>query len=145
MAALIAPVKVGDSFEHVVTLDEASIAAFAAACGDRNPLHHDRRAAAHSRFGGIIASGPQTSSLLMGLCATWMTARGESVGLDFSFRFRKAVRAGETLHLTWTITRIEAKPSLKGNIVALEGRAVDTAGDVAVESRGLALLLDPTP
>jgi acyl dehydratase len=142
---MAAPVKVGDGFERVVTLDEASIAAFAAACGDRNPLHQDRDAAARSRFGGIIASGPQTSSLLMGLCATWMTARGESVGLDFSFRFRKAVRAGETLHLAWTITRIEARPSLKGDVVALEGRAVDSAGDVTVESRGLALLLDAAP
>jgi 3-hydroxybutyryl-CoA dehydratase len=71
-----APVKVGDSFERIVTLEEASIAAFAETSGDANPLHHDRQFAARSRFGGIIAGGPQTSSLLRGLCGTWFAARG---------------------------------------------------------------------
>lgn len=139
------PVRVGDSFDRVVTLDEASIAAFATAAGDANPLHHDRDTAARSRFGGLIASGPQTSSLLLGLCATWFTARGESVGLEFSFRFRKAVRAGDTLRLSWTITAIEPKPSLNGDVVSMEGRAVNGAGDVVVESRGLALLAPAKP
>lgn len=93
----------------------------------------------------LIASGPQTSSLLLGLCATWFTARGESVGLEFSFRFRKAVRAGDTLRLSWTITAIEPKPSLNGDVVSMEGRAVNGAGDVVVESRGLALLAPAKP
>ena len=133
-------VSVGDTFDRVVSLDEASIVAFASAAGDANPLHHDREVAARSRFGGIIASGPQTSSLLLGLCATWFTARGESVGLDFSFRFCKAVRAGETLRLTWTITEIVAKPSLKGELVSIAGRVVDSSGTVVLESQGVVLL-----
>ena len=145
MTAVQPPVRVGDRFEREVTLDEASIAAFATAAGDANPLHHDREVAARSRFGGLIASGPQTSSLLLGLCATWFTARGESVGLEFTFRFRKAVRAGESLHLAWHIVAIEPKPSLKGDLVSIEGRAINSAGDVVLESRGLVLLAPPSP
>lgn len=145
MTAVQPPVRVGDRFEREVTLDEASIAAFATAAGDANPLHHDREVAARSRFGGLIASGPQTSSLLLGLCATWFTARGESVGLEFTFRFRKAVRTGESLHLAWHIVAIEPKPSLKGDLVSIEGRAINSAGDVVLESRGLVLLAPPSP
>jgi acyl dehydratase len=136
-----APVAVGDRFEREVTLDAASIAAFAAASGDPNPLHYDAEAAARSRFGGIIASGPQTASLLMGLCATWFTARGESVGLEFSFRFRKAVPAGARLTLRWTVVEIVPKPSLGGDLITVEGQALDRTGEAAVTSRGTALLM----
>lgn len=145
MTATHPPVQIGDSFDRMVTLDEASIAAFATAAGDTNPLHHDRGIASRSRFGGLIASGPQSSSLLLGLCATWFTARGESVGLEFTFRFRKAVLAGQTLRLSWTITAIEPKPSLKGDVVSIEGRAINGAGDVVVESRGVVLLATGKP
>jgi 3-hydroxybutyryl-CoA dehydratase len=140
MSARAKPVKVGDSFDRVVTLDEGSIAAFATSIGDSNPLHHDRDTAARSRFGGIIASGPQTSSLMMGLAAAWFTARGESVGLEFSFRFRKALRAGQSLRLAWTITGTVNKPSLNGDLVSLSGSAVDGAGNLVIEADALALL-----
>ena len=140
MTAHGARVVVGDCFERSVTLDAAGVAAFAAASGDPNPLHHDAEAAARSRFGGLIASGPQTSSLMMGLCAAWFTARGESVGLEFSFRFRRAVPVGETLHIRWTVTAITPKPALGGDIVALAGDARRGNGEVALEATGSALL-----
>ena len=133
-------VAVGDGFERSVVLDADGVAAFAAASGDPNPLHHDADAAARSRFGGLISSGPQTSSLMMGLCAAWFTARGESVGLEFSFRFRRAVPVGDTLHIRWTVTAITPKPALGGDIVTLSGRALRSDGEVALEATGSALL-----
>lgn len=134
-------VAVGDAFERTVALDAAAVTAFAKASGDPNPLHHDAAAAGRSRFGGLIASGPHTSSLMMGLCATWFTERGESVGLEFTFRFRRAVPAGDVLRIRWTVVSVVPKASLGGDVVTLDGRAWRGDGQIALEAKGAALLL----
>ncbi len=54
-------------FSKSVSLSAAEISAFADAAGDPNPIHHDPEWAKQSRYGGIVASGPQTSAMLMGL------------------------------------------------------------------------------
>jgi len=130
------PVTLGERFSRRVTFDAASIRAFATLCGDANPLHHDEAVAARSTFGTLIASGPQTTALMMGLNATFFCARFDALGLGFQFRFVKAVPAGATLTLEWTITRSEPKPSLQGHIVSVEGRAVDDVGTVYVTGSG---------
>jgi len=73
---------------------------------------------------------------MMGLNATFFCARFDALGLGFQFRFVKAVPAGATLTLEWTITRSEPKPSLQGHIVSVEGRAVDDVGTVYVTGSG---------
>jgi len=126
----------GERFLRRVTFDEDSIRAFATLCGDANPLHHDAAYAARSAFGTLIASGPQTTALMMGLNATFFCERFDALGLGFQFRFVKAVPAGATLTLEWTITRSEPKVSLRGHIVSVEGRAVDDEGTVYVTGSG---------
>lgn len=130
------PVPVGERFARRVTLDAASIRAFATLCGDANPLHHDETAAARSPFGTLIASGPQTASLMMGLNATFFCERFDALGLNFAFRFVRAVPAGTTLTLEWVVSRSERKPSLAGHVVAVEGRAVGDDGVVFVTATG---------
>jgi acyl dehydratase len=137
------PVTVGERFARRVTFDAESIRAFATLCGDANPLHHDDAAALRSPFGTLIASGPQTASLMMGLNATFFCARFDALGLDFRFRFVKAVPAGATLTLEWTISASVPKPSLQGHIVSVEGRAVDDAGVVFVSATGDNLVRQP--
>lgn len=131
-----APLRRGERFVRHVTLDDASIREFAALCGDHNPLHHDEHAASQSAFGSLIASGPHVTSLMMGLDATFLSGRGEALGLGFEFRFVKAVPAGAALTLEWTITDVAHKESLAGDIVSVEGRAVDDAGVVYVTATG---------
>ena len=131
-----APVEIGERFARRFTFDASSIRAFATLCGDTNPLHHDEAAAARSSFGTLIASGPQTAALMMGLNASFFCARFDALGLGFEFRFVKAVPAGSTLTLEWTISRSEPKPSLAGHIVSVEGRAVDDEGVVFVTASG---------
>jgi acyl dehydratase len=132
--------QVGERFERTVRIDAEAIRAFAAASLDFNPLHHDEDAARRSRFGGLIASGPHTAALLMGITATHFAARCAPLGLDFRLQFRKAVRAGDTLRLAWTVTRVEAKESLDGELVHLEGSAHNDAGELALAATGLLLL-----
>ena len=134
--AVASPLRVGERFARRETFDADSIRRFAALCGDHNPLHHDERAAAASRFGSLIASGPHVVALMMGLDATFLSQRGAALGLGFEFRFVKAVPAGARLMLEWTIAGIDYKPSLAGDVVSVEGRAVDDAGTVYVTATG---------
>ena len=140
MSVGIAPrVAAGESFAVRVTFDAASIREFATRAGDFNPLHHDERVAKAGPYGTIIASGTHATALLMGLTATHFSKRHQPLGLEFRFRFRRAVHAGATLDLGWTVVDVLPKPSLAGDIVTLEGQACDDAG--VVYTTGQAKLL----
>jgi acyl dehydratase len=129
--------KVGDEVSKPYLFTRDSIRRFAADAGDGNVLHHDETAAAASRFGGVIASGPQMAAVLMGLIASSTTAHGEGVGLDFNFRFKKAIPAGTATIMSWRITGSEPHPGLKGDLLTLEGRISDEAtGAVFVTCTG---------
>jgi acyl dehydratase len=109
--------RVGETFGRTVVIEADGIRRFAASVEDFNPLHHDEATATRSRFGALTASGTHTASLLMALTATHFSQRAQPLGLDFSLKFRKAVKAGDTLRMQWTVTRIEYKPSLHGELV----------------------------
>lgn len=135
-------ITLGETFGREVAFTAESIAAFAALCGDTNPLHHDPAVAAASRFGGIIACGPHTTSVLMALIAEHFSGRGPGVGLGFTFRLRSAVRAGEVVRMHWRVTAIARKDSLRGHVVSMEGEMVRPDGIVAVAARGETLAMD---
>ena len=136
-------VRVGTRASRRVTFDSESIRRFASLCGDHNPLHHDEHAAAEGPFGTLIASGPHVVALMMGLDATFLSKECIALGLGFEFRFVKAVPAGATLSLEWIVSGVERKASLRGDIVSVEGRAVDDAGIVYVTATGRNLLRTP--
>jgi acyl dehydratase len=135
-------VEVGEVFERRVTFDEARARAFATLVGDFNPIHHDESFATASRFGGLIISGTQSVALLMAMTATFLSARGAALGLDYQFRFRKAVRMGETCDLKWVVTEVLPKPGL-GEIVSFDASmTITSSGDVAVSGTGKCALMD---
>ena len=119
---------VGMRFTSEARVSARSAMAFAKRAGDFNPLHHDIRYARHSRFGGLILSGTQTSSLLMGLLATKAVPFALSLGLAFRLRFLAAARPGDHLSLEWRVTSVKAKRSLHGDIVKLAGTLRDSSG-----------------
>ena len=135
--------RVGERFARRATFDAEAIRQFAMMCGDHNPLHHDEEIAAASEFGTLIASGPHVAALMMGLDASFLSAHDVALGLGFEFRFIKVVPAGAELTLEWTIDAVEHKRSLAGDIVSVQGRAIDDAGIVYVTATGRNLVRTP--
>jgi acyl dehydratase len=131
---------VGEIFSKRYVFTAEEIAAFAALAGDWNPLHHDPDMAASSRFGGLIASGTQTSALLMGLAAEHLSKMNDTAGLEFTFRFRRAVPAGLEAILAWRITAIEPSQKLGGDIASFAGEIIDSAGQRYVAAEGRAVI-----
>ena len=136
---------VGERFAETVHLTAESIRAFADSVGDSNPLHHDQALAARSRFGGLIASGTHSASLLMALTASHYSRHAQPLGLEFKLHFHRAVRAGDTLELAWTVTRVQWKASLGGDLVWLEGEARNQRGEVALAATATLLVTDRAP
>ena len=132
--------SIGQSFSkrHVFTAED--IADFARRTGDMNPLHHDAEFAAQTRFGGLIASGTQSSALLMGLIATSLSATNDTAGLDFTFRFRRAIPAGLHAILRWTVTAMEPSAKLGGDIVSFSGEIAGEDGQRYLTGEGRAVV-----
>src|ERR1700728_1808649 len=82
------PIEVGSCVSKEVDFNAADISAQAISTGDTNPLHHDARYAATTRFGGIIASGAHISALLLSMLGGYFADKGLHVGLEFILRFR---------------------------------------------------------
>ena len=135
-------VQVGERITGQICLSREEIAAFARLCGDLNPLHHDEDYARQTRFGGIIACGPQITSLMMGLTATYFSQGKAMLGLEFTFRFRKAVKAGEMIDMAWEVVAAEPKASLQGELVTLEGKATNPQGQIVLNGVGKVLVTD---
>lgn len=136
---------VGERFTDTVHLTAESIRDFADSVGDSNPLHHDEAHAARSRFGGLIASGTHSASLLMALTASHFSRHAQPLGLEFKLHFHRAVRAGDTLELAWTVSRVQWKASLGGDLVWLEGEARNQQGEVALAATATLLVTDRAP
>ena len=129
-------------FSSRVRLTPESVAAFANGVGDDNPVHHDPAFAAQTRFGGLIASGTQTSALLLALTASHFSRNGSMVGLEYWLQFRKAVKADEEIELEWLVVRVRPHQRLGGLIVDLRGRVRNQAGQTALAAKGRVLVTE---
>ncbi|MEU8340616.1 Acyl dehydratase [Actinomadura meyerae] len=103
--------KEGSVYEYGhVTLDEDEIIEFARRF-DRQPIHIDPEFAATGPFGGIIASGWHTGSIMMRLFADHFLSSVASLaspGVD-ELRWPAPVRPGDSLRLRVAV--LEARPS----------------------------------
>lgn len=138
-----APFKLGQVLESPIVFTPESVRAFAALTNDTNPLHHDAEIAAATRFGGLIASGTQTTGMLLGSLASHIFPDSASLGLGCSFRLRKAVPADASLVARWTVRDVLPKPSLSGVVVELDGGLVDAKGTVFVEASATIAVMPP--
>lgn len=101
----------GSVFEYgTVSVSEADIIDFAKRF-DPQVFHTDPEAAARGPFGGLIASGWHTGSLMMRLFAERFLSRASSLGspgVD-EVRWRRPVRPGDSLRVRATV--LEARRS----------------------------------
>jgi 3-hydroxybutyryl-CoA dehydratase len=131
-----------ERFSTVVSLDPRETGAFAHAVGDTNPIHHDAELAAKSRFGRLLASGPQTTAHLLALTASHFSKRGAMLGLEFWVRFRRPVYADETITLEWLVISVKPNERLNGEVIDLRGRVRKETGETAVGAKGRILVIE---
>jgi acyl dehydratase len=131
-----------DRFSRVVTLTPDKVAECAREAGDSNPVHFDAEFASHTRYGRVIASGTQTTALLLGLTADHFSKETSMVGLEYWVRFRRPVFADETVRLEWLIIKITPNLRLGGHIIDLRGRICGQDGQSAVVAKGRVLVTD---
>lgn len=125
-----------------ITVSEAEIVDFARRY-DPQPMHIDRAAAEAGPFGGLIASGWHTGSLMMQLLAThFVPTPGNlpSPGLD-ALRWLRPVRPGDSLSLRATVEsarRSRSKPD-QGVVVSLV-EVLNQDGDVVMSLKPVSLI-----
>src|SRR5262249_31090371 len=131
-----------DRFSSEVTLTPESVAEYARAAGDSNPVHFDATFAAHTRYRRLIASGTQTTALLLGLTAAYFSKDSFMVGLEYWIRFRRPVFADETICLEWLVIKVTPSARLGGHIIDLRGRIRGEDGRTAIGAKGRVLVTD---
>lgn len=139
---------VGEVFEFgPIEVDEEEVLAFATRY-DPQPMHIDPQFAAKGPFGGLIASGWHTLSLMMRLMVDNYSSTNAglaSPGVD-EVRWTRPVRPGDRLTLRATV--LEAIPSRskpdRGVIRSLM-EAVNQNGEVVASFKGMNLITRRTP
>jgi acyl dehydratase len=135
--------KPGESLElgrHTITRDE--IIAFARQF-DPQPFHVDEEAARGTIFGGLIASGWHTGSLVMRLLCDGVIADSASLGspgID-EMRWIRPVRPGDTLSLRMTVAEcVPSRSKPDRGLVRTVLELSNQHGDVVVSIKGMNLI-----
>ncbi|HEV2747241.1 MAG TPA: MaoC family dehydratase [Allosphingosinicella sp.] len=96
-----------------IAIDQAAIDTFAEVTGDHQFIHVDPQAAARTPFGGTVAHGFLTLSLLSQMAAEVMLVPDSlSMAVNYGFekvRFIAPVRAGKRVRGHFTLAGVEEK------------------------------------
>jgi acyl dehydratase len=107
---------------------------------DPQPFHIDPEAAAAGPFGGIIASGWQTASLMMRkLVERFISPESGlgAVGID-EIRWPRPVRPGDTLHVRGTVVEARLSQSKPDRgIIKTRMEATNQDGEIAMTMQGI--------
>jgi acyl dehydratase len=124
--------RVGDTARRTRRVTARDIELFTAITGDRNPLHYDEKAAAQSRFGGLIVQGGVTSGLLNAVVAEDLPGPG-SVFLHVDWSFKAPVRPGD--EITAEVEVLEAREDKP--LTRLRTTITDQDGTVVLDGTAL--------
>jgi 3-hydroxybutyryl-CoA dehydratase len=102
----IEDLKEGMSASFAKTITEADIVLFAGVSGDNNAVHTNEEFAATTAFGGRIAHGFLTASVISAAVANRLPGPG-TIYLGQQLRFRAPVRPGDTVHATVTVKSVD--------------------------------------
>ena len=113
-----------------------TIMAYAELSGDYNPIHIDEEYAKKTIFGGCIAHGGISASLISSVLGNDLPGPG-CVFLKQELNYRKPVRAGDTITVCATITEIIPERRR----LLLNTRVVNQNNDIIIDGTALMMLL----
>jgi 3-hydroxybutyryl-CoA dehydratase len=127
----IEDLEVGMQASFAKTISEADIVLFAAASGDNNAIHINEEFARASAFGGRIAHGMLSASVISATIANKLPGPG-TVYLGQNLRFVAPVRPGDTVHATVKVAEVRPDKAVVhldtvcrvGDMVVITGQAV---------------------
>ncbi|MEM0302049.1 MAG: MaoC family dehydratase [Archaeoglobaceae archaeon] len=96
--------NVGYKFNFAKKITEADVQLFGLISGDMNPIHFDEEFAKKTRFGGRVAHGMLTTSLVSTALAM---LPGTVVLLETNFRYTSPVRIGDLVNAECEIVEKE--------------------------------------
>ena len=130
-------VNVGDMLPPLALppLTRATLALFAGASGDHNPIHIDSDAARAVGLPDVIGHGMLTMSWLGRLLTSWAPQRDLR---EFGVRFTAITRVGERITCTGRVTKKLERDGEK--LVQIEVKAANDAGEVKVAGDALIAL-----
>ncbi len=99
--------EVGMKASFAKTITEADIVLFAGASGDNNAVHINEEFAKTTAFGGRIAHGMLTASVISAAIAGRLPGPG-TIYLGQNLRFKAPVRPGETVYAEVTVKELLA-------------------------------------
>ncbi len=102
----IEDLQVGMSATFAKTITEADIVLFAGVSGDNNAIHTNEEFARSTIFGGRIAHGFLSASVISAAVANRLPGPG-TVYLGQELRFKAPVRPGDTVHATVTVKSVD--------------------------------------
>lgn len=114
-----------------VTLDQERINAFADCTEDHQFIHLDEEKAAQTPFGGTIAHGFLTLSMLVKMCEeSGVMPENILMGINYGFnkvRFLAPVRAGKRVRAHVELLNVEQKEG--GRFLVTQGISVEIEGE----------------
>ena len=123
------------------TVTEADVVSFAGLSGDFNPLHTDAEFMKSSAFGERIAHGMLVASMGTGLSSQMGWFEGTTIALlEVTFRFKAAVKLGDTVHLVINVR--EKKPTSKPDrgILRMGADVLNQHGETVVEGEWITMM-----
>ena len=102
----IEDLHVGMSASYSKTITEADIVLFAGVSGDNNAVHTNEEYAVTTPFGGRIAHGFLTASVISAAVANRLPGPG-TIYLGQQLRFKAPVRPGDTVQATVTVESVD--------------------------------------
>jgi 3-hydroxybutyryl-CoA dehydratase len=128
-------INVGDTASISKTISDEDIRTFAELTGDNNPVHLDDEYASGTRFGGRIAHGMLSASLISTVLGTKLPGTGV-IYLSQNLRFTAPVYPGDTITARATVSKIRTdKP-----IATLETVCTNQRDEPVVTGEAIVLL-----
>ena len=127
-------VDVGSTATFTKTITEADVYGFAGITGDFNPVHVDEVAARASMFGGRIAHGMLTASLISTVIGMKLPGPG-CIYVSQSLRFTAPVRFGDTITAVCEVSAVDTDR----NRMTLATRCVNQEDEVVAEGESLVM------